>query len=199
MDTIEVVKYFIVNRTSSFGHIWPRSQFYTPLFLGTCWNMKEVQPKLAKSHLSIKLDSFVWCFRNLAQWTVISLLGSMQMSEGLDCKGYGSTKFCEILESGEFRMDLLYMQQCAGVKTWAIVEMSPSHTKQHDSLRMHLIRKFLLHQLLSRLQSSSVNLMKPMDLVNIGLYNSLLHDSIKALYLKLSNHQYVCICVAHHF
>ena len=38
-----------------------------------------------------------------------------------------------------------------------------------------------------------------MDLVNIGLDNSLLHDSIKALYFKLSNHQYVCICMAHHF
>ena len=157
IDAIEVVRYFIVNRTSSFDHIWSRSQFYTPLYLNTCWNMKEVQPKLAKSRSSIKLDSFVWCFRNLAQWTVISLLGSMQMSEGLDCKGYGRTKFCEILESGEFQMDLLYMQQCPGMKTWAVVEMSPADTKQHNSLRMHLIRKFLLHQLLTRLQSSSVN------------------------------------------
>ena len=32
-----------------------------------------------------------------------------------------------------------------------------------------------------------------MDLVNIGLDNSLLHDGIKALYLKLSNHQYVSV------
>ena len=30
-----------------------------------------------------------------------------------------------------------------------------------------------------------------MDLVDIGLDNRLLHDNIKALYLKLSNHQYV--------
>ena len=57
----------------------------------------------------------------------------MQMSEGLDCKGYGRTKFCEILDSGEFRMDLLYMQQFPGMKTWAVVEMSPSDTKQHNS------------------------------------------------------------------
>ena len=94
--------------------------------------MKEVQPKLAKSRSSIKLDSFVQCFRNLAQWVVISFLGSMKMSEGLDCKGYGRTKFCEILESGEFRMDLLYMQQCPGMETWAVVEMSISDTK-HNS------------------------------------------------------------------
>ena len=32
-----------------------------------------------------------------------------------------------------------------------------------------------------------------MDLVNIGLDNSLLHDGIKALYLKLNNHQYVSV------
>ena len=32
-----------------------------------------------------------------------------------------------------------------------------------------------------------------MDLVNIGLDNSLLHDGIKALYLKLSIHQYVSV------
>ena len=95
--------------------------------------MKEVQPKLAKSRLSIKLDSFVWCFRKIAQWTVISLLGSMQMSEGLDCKGYGKTKFCEMLESGEFRMDLLYIQQCPGMKTWVVAEMTPSDTKQYNS------------------------------------------------------------------
>ena len=38
-----------------------------------------------------------------------------------------------------------------------------------------------------------------MDLVNIGLDNSLLHDGIKALHLKLSYHQYVCICMALHF
>ena len=95
--------------------------------------MKEVQPKLAKSRSSIKLDSFVWCFWKLAQWTVMSLLGVMQMSEGLYCKGYGRTKFCDILESGEFRMDLSYMQQCPGMKTWAVVEMSPSDTKQHNS------------------------------------------------------------------
>ena len=38
-----------------------------------------------------------------------------------------------------------------------------------------------------------------MDLVNIGLDKSLLYGGIKALYLKLSNHQYVCICMAHHF
>ena len=93
--------------------------------------MKDVQPKLAKSRSSIKLDSFVWCFRKLAQWAVISLLGSMQMSEGLE--GYGRTKFCEILESGEFLMDLLFMQQCPGMATWAVVEMSPSDTKQHNS------------------------------------------------------------------
>ena len=32
-----------------------------------------------------------------------------------------------------------------------------------------------------------------MDLVNIGLDNSWLHDGINALYLKLSNHQYVSV------
>ena len=57
----------------------------------------------------------------------------MEMSEGLDWKGYGRKKFCEILELGEFGMDLLYVQQCPGMKTWAVVEMSPSDTKQYNS------------------------------------------------------------------
>ena len=51
----------------------------------------------------------------------------MQMSEGLDNKGYGRTKFCEILESGEFGMDLLYMQNLSCSRNVTIDK------KQHDS------------------------------------------------------------------
>ena len=52
---------------------------------------------------------------------------------GIGLQRLWKNEICEILESGEFRMDLLYMQQCPGMKTWGVVEMSLSDTKQHNS------------------------------------------------------------------